>query len=406
MSVATVLENTPVIDGDTHVIETPELWTSRLPKKWRDDAPRVDPDGSVLRWRVGDVWLNSVAHSAHAGWRDFTPSNPPSLEEADPSTWQPVARLAKMDEYGIAAQLLYPNILGFDSTTFLGHRDQEFAFACIRAYNDFLTEEYYQLAPDRFIPITVIPFWNLEASLAEIKRCREQGHKGVLVANRYERAGLPSFVDSVWDPLYALAQEMGCSVNFHVGFQSANPNVEMTSAELLLIREVQQQIREDGRNREARATYARLTIPVFFGNAETITALLTSDICERFPKVNFVSVESGFGYIPYLLEAIDWQWEATGARATFGDRLLPSEYFRRQCYGTFWFERSPLSLLEHFPDNFMFSTDFPHSTSLSPGPASPAEMPMVHANKAFAGLPDEVVRKAVHGNAARIYHVD
>ena len=63
-----------------------------------------------------------------------------------------------------------------------------------------------------------------------------------------------------------------------------------------------------------------------------------SGICERFPGLNFVSVESGFGYVPYLLQALDWQWLNNGAQAAFPDRMMPSEYFMRQVYATFWFE--------------------------------------------------------------------
>ena len=85
--------------------------------------------------------------------------------------------------------------------------------------------------------------------------------------------------------------------------------------------------------------------------------------------------------------------------------MLPSEYFRRQCYGSFWFERGTLPLLEEYPDNFMFETDYPHPTSMSPGPASPAEVPSVHIEKAFANVPPEVARKALHDNAAAVYHV-
>src|SRR5207248_748306 len=100
---------------------------------------------------------------------------------------------------------------------------------------------------------------------------------------------------------------------------------------------------------------------------------------DRFPRLKLVSVESGFGHVPFYLEALDWEW------LTFGNTspLLPSEYFRRQCYGTFWFERTTLPLLAAYPDNFMFSTDYPHATSLSPGPASPADVPAEHVAHAF-----------------------
>jgi hypothetical protein len=84
---------------------------------------------------------------------------------------------------------------------------------------------------------------------------------------------------------------------------------------------------------------------------------------------------------------------------------LPSEYFVRQCYGSFWFERGTLPLLQSYPDNFMFETDYPHPTSMSPGPASPAVLPRRHIEEAFADVPAEVARKALHDNAAVVYHL-
>jgi hypothetical protein len=99
-------------------------------------------------------------------------------------------------------------------------------------------------------------------------------------------------------------------------------------------------------------------------------------------------------------------WCNFGARDAFRDRLLPSEYFKRQCYGTFWFEDMTLVLLEHFPDNFMFETDFPHPTSLTPGPASYADHPATRARKILGKLRPGIAQKALFENAARIYHLD
>ena len=139
------------------------------------------------------------------------------------------------------------------------------------------------------------------------------------------------------------------------------------------------------------------------GNADSIAAIVTSGLCDRFPKLDFVSVESGFGYIPYLLDSLDWHWKGYGAHRE--SPMLPSEYFRRQCYGTFWFERTTLPLLQTYPDNFMFETDYPHPTSIAPGPVSPAEVPSDHIEHAFADVPPDVARKALHDNAAAVYHL-
>ena len=399
-----------IIDCDTHVTEPTDLWTSRVPSKWREKAPRVahDPITSELRWRVGDTWLTPVGAYSHAGWREFSPGSPPTLAEADPACWDPKARLKKMDEYGIYAQVLYPNLMGFESLTFMGDDDPGFALACVSAYNDFTTE-FASANPDRFVPITVVPFWNMDAALKEIDRCTDMGHKGVLWANKFEAAGLPSFVDHHWDPVYAACQERGHSINFHIGFSSkTSRTAEGREAQqaLSFLSNTTRGTRENPPPAEDALAIVRTGIPVVMGNAATITTLLLSDLCERFPQLNFVSVESGFGYVPYLLEAADWMWCNFGARDALRERLLPSEYFRRQCYGSFWFEAVTLTMLESFPDNFMFETDFPHPTSLTPGPASYAENPATRAKRVVVEkLPPDVARKALFENAARLYHV-
>ena len=86
--------------------------------------------------------------------------------------------------------------------------------------------------------------------------------------------------------------------------------------------------------------------------------------------------------------------------------LLPSEYFRRQIYGCFWYERdSVTSALLAYPDNMMFETDFPHPTCQHPGPQTPAVEPATYAESALSALPDDVLRKVLVSNAADLYGV-
>lgn len=397
----------PVVDADSHVIEPPDLWASRMPRKWGELTPAVVADeASVPRWRIGTRWLNPVAHYATAGWREYPPSAPPTLDDADPAAWQPEHRLAKMDQYGITAQVLYPNLLGFDSETFLGEGGSDFAIDCVRAYNDYLVEEYGNTDSRRFIPIMMLPFWDTDLAITELERCIELGHRGVLFANRFERAGLPPCDSKHWYPIYARAAEAGLSINFHIGFQEKQGSAEAESAQRAELVAARQQLGEDDSNAQARLVYVRFTIPLFLSNADTLTRLLTSDLCIDFPDLKFVSVESGFGYVPYLLEAIDWQWSNLGARDLFGSRPLPSELFKRQCYGTFWFEEKTLSLLNEYPSNFMFSTDFPHPTSVSPGPASYAAPPNIHIDRAFDRLDDDIAANALGRNAVAVYGLD
>jgi predicted TIM-barrel fold metal-dependent hydrolase len=388
------LSTIKVIDTDTHVSEPYDLWTSRVASKYHDRVPVVETweaTGSK-HWRIGDTWLAATGFFAHAGSADYPPAgNYRNLEDADPGSWNPVDRLERMDQHGIYAQVLYPNIIGFEAPLFMDLGD-ELSIICTRAYNDFLVD-FSSADPKRLIPIAMVPFWDVEESLKEIKRAREIGHRGVLFANKFEQIGLPGFTDPHWDPIYALCQDLELSVNFHVGFAGMREGTHTAKGKLE---------REQGYDPRQSA---RLTSVGIMGNADCIANIIASGLAERFPTLPFVSVESGMGYLPYLMESMDWHWQGYGAHLKYPG-ALPSEIFKRQCYGTFWFERDTLPLLEKYPDNFMFETDYPHPTAMSPGPASPAERPGDHIAKYFTALSDDVARKALHDNAARIYHLD
>ena len=387
MSTATIAEQVQVIDVDTHVIEPPDLWTARVPGRLRDLVPSVGvkPGSSGRRrWHLGDKWLYPEGAHNFAGWPHYPPSVPERIEDGDPGGWDPVARLKRMDEYGLYAQVLYPNLLGMHAETVMA-AGNEVANACVRAYNDFVTG-FAATDPKRLLAIAAIPFWDIDAAVAEIGRVAAMGHKGILFANQFERIGLPHFCNPYWDRIYDAAQSCGLPVNFHAGFS---------------LEEVEHDASERAETFDARWTARRNAIAMMASNSQAISSLVSTGLCERFPRLDFVSVESGMGYLPYLLDSLDWHWKGHGA--FLKHPTLPSEYFRRQCYGTFWFETSTLDLLELYPDNFMFETDFPHPTSMSPGLASPADVPSDHIQKHFARRDPELTRKVLHDNAARVY---
>jgi predicted TIM-barrel fold metal-dependent hydrolase len=294
-----------------------------------------------------------------------------------------------MDQVGVYAQVLYPNIIAFEGHAFLGLLDDELRLACVRTYNDYQSE-FASLAPERFVLMTMLPFWDLDASIEELKRCHAMGHRGVLWASTLEKHGLPEFSDEHWDPLYAVAQDLGLSINFHIG-------VGNTAEELA--------VSLNRTTYEPAANTARTTLS-FIGNVRMIATLLTCGLLERFPRLNFVSVESGFGYLPFLLDTIDWQWKNSGAVQRYPSRMLPSDYFFRQVYTIFWFEEKALPLLPNYQNNVMFETDFPHPTCLHAGPGTYAPMPDEIIRRDIDIVGEDVMQRVLHDNAARVYHVD
>jgi uncharacterized protein len=380
-----------IIDADTHLTEPTDLWTARLPERFRDEGPQVrfhEPTGT-WRWQIGDRWCTMVGNYSVAGWRELYPSCPPTLEEADPACYDAKARLALMDSEGIYAQVLYPNVIAFEGHAFIALKDDALKLACVQTYNDYQSE-FASEAPDRFILLSMLPFWDLEASLAELQRCHALGHKGILWASTLEKHGLPEFMDPHWDRLYAMAQDLGMSINFHVGVGNTSEEIELAT----------------NRTGYDPAFHAARSSIGHINHSRTIGFLLTSGLCERFPRLDFVSVESGFGYIPFLLDSLDWQWNNLGARDLYPNRLMPSDYFLRQVYSMFWHEHSSLELLPKYQDNVMFESDFPHPTSLSPGPASYAPSPSEVIRRDTAIVGEAVMRKVLQDNAFRVYHLD
>lgn len=389
---ATATSEIPIIDTDTHVVEPPDLWTSRVSDKWGDKVPHVRWDDATQEeaWFTGDTRLSAVGAAAMAGWHEYPPFHPRRWEDIDPRTWDPGKRLEIMDEYGIRAQVLYPNVAVFDAKNIVRMGDVELQLRCIQAYNDMLTE-WATVAPGRYVPVAVLPFWDLEATLDEIERTAEDGHRGIVFSQNPAAFGLPALTDRHWDPMWASAQEKGLPVNFHI----ASGEMDMSKVGHP----------DNGKH----ANYALMGISFFMSNARTISELICGGICHRFPDLDFVSVESGIGWIPFALEGLDWQWKNCGVCEEHPEYdLLPSEYFERQIYGCFWFERDSAVLAIDLmgADNILYETDFPHPTSMSPGPATTAQRPDDYLRSAFAEVPEGELRKILHDNAARLYGLD
>jgi predicted TIM-barrel fold metal-dependent hydrolase len=139
---------------------------------------------------------------------------------------------------------------------------------------------------------------------------------------------------------------------------------------------------------------------LFIGNARVVVNIICSGMLDRFPELKIVSVESGTGWIPFILEALDYEMDENAPDAKAKLSLLPSEYFKRQIYATTWFEHKNLApLIDSVgEDNIMFETDFPHPTCLYPNPLATAEQNMRE-------LSPSVRRKILGENGTKLYRL-
>jgi predicted TIM-barrel fold metal-dependent hydrolase len=379
----------PIVDVDSHLIEPGDIWTERLGKKWGQAAPHLEfnPKSGMEHWRIGQRMVWQVARYAHGGWPEYWPSFPPRLEDAMSAATDPTARLEYMNAVGIYAQVMYPNVLAFAAFAFM-ELDPELALDCVKAFNDWQIE-YCSVDLNRLIPLVFVPFWNVEESVKEIKRCLKLGYKAVNFAWSFERLGLPSLRDEHWHPILDLVQASEVTINFHIG--TGFSTAEDEKAKL---------------DRTEMLDLAKHSTLMFMANATCIAELIMSGLCERYPRLKFVSVESGFGFIPYLIEALDWQFLNVGGRHQHPDLLMPSEYFERQIYTSFWFERHVGRVIDLYPNNVMFETDFPHPSGLTEGLGSASLSPRETVQFHLSDIPDDILRKILCGTAADLYHVD
>ncbi len=377
-----------VIDVDTHITEPGDLWTSRLPKRFRDQAPQIarNPDTGMETWKIGgkDTFL-PVGFTAVAGWPEPFPAAPKNMDEVPKAAYDASARLEYMDRVGIWAMALYPNVGGFGSQAFLKLKDPELMLACVQAYNDFLID-WISPDPRRFVAIHATPFWDVEASVKEIERCAKLGHKGVLFSGEPQSHGMPILGSSHWDPLWSAAQACDLPVSFHIGAGTFDDGFTPERMEVM----------------GAGCMNGFTAISLFLDNGKQLTDLLFSGVLPRYPQLKFLSVESGIGFIPFILEAADYTFEYGNVRQQKPEfTMKPSDYFRRQVYGCYIFEEhAPRDLLDKIGvDNVLFETDYPHPVCLYGNVREKIDA-------ALGDKPPDVRHKVLWENAAKLYKIE
>jgi predicted TIM-barrel fold metal-dependent hydrolase len=369
-------DDAKIISVDDHVIEHPRVWLDRVPAKYAEVAPRIVklPDGNDT-WlyeggQSGNFALNAVA-GKHP--RDFG-MDPRSYDDMLPGCHDIGDRIKDMDIEGVWAQLCFPNFGGFAGSTFLKAKDKEFAKLCIGAYNDFILDEWCAYAPERQIPLMMVPVWDVEASVAEIERTAAKGAKSISFIEAPHKIGLPSYHTDHWDPIFRICEEAGLPLSMHFG-SGGMPQGLAPDGDLFI------------------------GIALYGLNSMMATVdLLMSDVFYKFPKLKVALSEGGIGWMPYLLERIDYSWGRHKYWCNVNADKLPSELFREHIYGCFISDQSGIEQRHRIGiDNIMFESDYPHSDSNWP-----------HTRKLLAehlaDVPDDEARKIVELNARTLYN--
>lgn len=391
LTTESIFDRCKPIDVDTHITEPPGVWVDRVStKKWGDKVPHIKHVEGRDLWMIGDEMAGGPGFTTAAGFEGSYPEFRNGYDDIPKSSFDAKERLKYMDEEGIWAAVLYPNVGGFGSGGFLKLGEPELMLECVRAYNDFLVE-WCSEDPARLVPVAAMPFWDVKECVKEVHRAASIGHKSILACSEPQAFGEPRLADRHWDPFWAAVNETGLPISFHIGAGDLSD------------------ITQDPCNLGQKAAFSRVSSTIFMQNMGCIADLIYGGVCHRYPELNLVSVESGVGWIPAFLEACDWQFSNGQVRRDHPEYdLLPSEYFKRQIYACFWFEKAALrATIEQVGDNLCWETDFPHPTCQHPGPANGfSQHPRDYVNEAMGDLDETLVAKVLHGNAAMLYGLD
>jgi predicted TIM-barrel fold metal-dependent hydrolase len=378
-----------ISDVDAPLSEPHDLWTRRAPASLKDRVPRVVKSGDKRAWIVdADIELAHASPSSVIR-KDGAKSRGPEffqwqIEDVHAASYDMQARVGILDQLGLYAQILYPNVAGFGSQNFMKVKDDALRLACARIYNEAMAE-IQASSSGRIFPMALMPWWNIAQCVAEVARAKSFGMKGIVMCSDPDSIGLPDLGAAEWLPFWEACDDAELPVNFHIGASETSFNMFG---------------RASWPSMGQRRRLALGSSALFIENSRVISNLLYSGLFDRCRKLKIVSVESGIGWIPFVLESLDYEWSETGSSGEQTLAMKPSEYFKRHIYGCFWFEKTaPTKLIDQVgEDNVLFETDFPHPTCLYPDVQA-------HIAEISAGWSETRKRKILQDNAAALYKI-
>ena len=357
-----------MVSTDCHANEPPDLWAKRLPDVYKERAPRIVVDDKGVQWRYCEGYRPDRVRVMSFEGEDWIRSQ----AGADPEQ-----RHADNKKDGIDVEIIFPN----KGLAMWATPDPVFANAMCRVWNDWAWEQFSSYG-DAMVPVASIATGDIDGAMAEIERTAKMGYKILSLPCKPMWGGhdidhvnynLPHF-----DPMYALIQETGMPMTFHVS-TGRDPRAARG-------------------NGGAVINYVSHSLSP---TIEPVANLCASGVLERFPNLKFATVEAGIGWVPWLLDAMDEAYRKHHMWVRPKLQGLPSDYYRAHGFSTFQEDPAGLALAEQYDlvDNFMWANDYPHHEGTWPHSAEAIERTMPH-------LSDQARAKILGLNAARLLGIE
>jgi predicted TIM-barrel fold metal-dependent hydrolase len=357
-----------VLSADSHVLEPPDLWTTRMQAEYRDRAPHLVHE---INGQTGDFLVCEPL-------RPFNPTSlgnagiPPEEQEkfskggyavCRPGSWDPAERLKDMEADGLQAEIFY---CGYGMSLF-SHPDDAFQRAAHRAYNDWAAE-YASYAPTRLFPVANISMTDPSADLEELHRVKKMGFRGIFVSN--DPAPHRRFDNPMWDTFWTVVEDYDLPVNVHILTGQKGPQV--------------------GANRMVDGVL--LPVHAF----RTIAEMITGGVLEKHPRLKIISVENDIGWMPNYLKRLEWYSYRFSPQYP-QLKLNAADYWRRQVYATFQDDVPGIRCRDMLGvDRLMWGSDYPHFDS-----TFPKSREAIARN--FLDVPEHEKERILGGNMIEVY---
>ena len=371
-----------VISSDGHIdlaFMPPDLFVSQAPARWKDQVPHVVETEEGGRWFAEGKNLAAMALGAASGLANKAlPAKGRSKRidrmyeagfyEGGPHPTTAELRIKDQEIDGVDAEVMY-GILGVSMLM----EDKELLRWVLGTYNDWAAD-FCKADPSRLVALACIPNDDPEIAAGELRRCASMGLKG---ADFAVGTAVKPVYHRDWDSLWAAADECEMPISFHtVGYSFRLPSDE------------------DSADYETQRRAIGITLFQLAG-AEFLSSIIFSGAVERYPGFRFVLGECGVGWVPYVLDRMDEEYEDQFRHLNFS--LKPSEYWRRQGYTTFQHETVDAHLIQQVgEDNILWGSDYPHPDGIWPDSQQGIKQDL-------AGVDERVVRKITCENGGKLY---
>jgi len=323
-----MLHGYKIIDADAHVIEPQQMWAKYLPPEFQHFAPSPD-----MKIQGEDIVEKISQQLQQEGNRQMMEAHP----DAYFRRYDAESHLQIMVQTGIDIAFIYPTyglwLFAIDSM------QAEVVGAFTHAYNTWLYEEFCSYAPDKLKGVGAINLHAPEQMVSELHHIADFGWKAVFLRPNPVKGRLLS--DPIYEPFWTACEELDIAIAIHEATHGLLPT---TGADRF----------------QTRFAMHACSHPM--EHMMALLALIEGGVLERHPQLRVAFLESGCGWVPYWLWRLDEEYKNLHWEVQNSVKLLPSEYFRRQCFVAVDPSEPYLAQMIQYigSDNLIFGSDYPH----------------------------------------------